>query len=192
MTLDKNPDNYHAQVEQLAFSPSNRVRGIEFSPDKVLQARIFAYPDTHRHRIGTNFYLVPVNQPLAPTLYPTIRDGPMNTSTNEGNMPNYYPCSFMPGVYANTRNNETRTHLQATDVDRFVSDEEDNYTQVRDLFLSYSNDERNRLYTNIVSELQYAYDFIQERALGHFEKIHSDYADGVRQALQTAKRMNSK
>lgn len=109
------------------------------------------------------------------------------TSANEGNIPNYYPNSFDnvhddPGNY-----NEIRSHIPTTDVDRFVSEDEDNYTQVRDLYLGFSVDERERLHNNVVSELQYTYDFIQQRALGHFEKIHSDYANGVRRALQTAK-----
>ena len=187
MILDKNPSNYHSEVEQLAFSPSNRVRGIEYSPDKVLQSRIFAYADTQRYRIGANFALIPVNQSLSPTLTPTIRDGAMNTSTNGGSMPNYYPCSFMPGVYSDVaRYNELRTRIETTDVDRFVSDDEDNYTQVRDLYLRYSLEERRRLYQNLATELMNTYDFIQQRALQHFEKIHPEYADGVRRALDTA------
>lgn len=185
--LNRNPDNYFAQVEQLAFSPANRVPGLEFSPDKVLQARLFAYSDTARHRIGPNFHLVPVNQPLVPVLAPTFRDGAMMTGDNQGPMPNYYPCSFNPAVHDNPQQfNELRTHIESTDVDRFVTDYEDNYTQVRDLYLSYTPAERNALHNNIVSELQYTAKFIQERALEQFGKIHADYAAGVKQALQAA------
>lgn len=187
LVLNRNPDNYFAQVEQLAFSPANRVPGLEFSPDKVLQARLFAYSDTARHRIGPNFHLVPVNQPLVPVLAPTFRDGAMMTGDNQGPMPNYYPCSFNPAVHDNPQQfNELRTHIESTDVDRFVSDYEDNYTQVRDLYLSYTPAERNALHNNIVSELQYTTKFIQERALEQFGKIHADYAAGVKQALQAA------
>ena len=66
MVLDRNPDNYFAQIEQAAFEPSNLVRGIGPSPDKMLLGRLFSYPDTHRHRIGANYLQLPVNQPKCP------------------------------------------------------------------------------------------------------------------------------
>lgn len=209
MTLDRNPENYFAQVEQLAFSPGNRVRGIEYSPDKVLQARIFAYADTQRHRlvtnrngsfhsdyslcfrIGVNYNTIPVNQPIAPRFTPTQRDGFMNTTDNYGSTPNYYPCSFMNARDNPARYNELRVHLNATDVDRFESSHEDNYTQIRDLYLSYAMDERNRLHSNIAGDLQYVYEFLQQRALDELEKIHTEYAAGVRRALENLKRMNA-
>ena len=62
-TLNKNPVDYFAQIEQSAFSPGNFVPGIDSSPDKMLQGRLFSYPDTHRHRVGANFHLIPVNCP---------------------------------------------------------------------------------------------------------------------------------
>jgi len=63
MVLNKNPENYFAEVEQAAFAPTNIVQGIEFSNDKMLQGRIFSYPDTHRHRLGPNFDQIPINCP---------------------------------------------------------------------------------------------------------------------------------
>lgn len=186
--LNQNPQNYFAEVEQLAFSPANRVPGLEFSPDKCLQARLFAYSDTARHRIGPNFHLCPVNRPIVPVLAPTYRDGPMMTGDNEGAMPNYYPCSFNPQVHDNPQlYNEVRTHIQSTDVDRFMTDYEDNFTQPRELYLSYSLEERERLYQNIVADLVYVLPFIQERALEMFEKCHTEYAAGVRRVLLAAK-----
>lgn len=65
MVLNRNPQNYFAEVEQAAFSPSHMVPGIEPSPDKMLQARLFSYPDTHRHRLGVNYQNIPVNCPFA-------------------------------------------------------------------------------------------------------------------------------
>jgi catalase len=77
MVLDRNPENYFAQVEQAAFEPSNMVPGIAASPDKMLQGRLFSYPDTHRHRIGPNYLQLPVNQPLVP-VHTYSKDGAMN------------------------------------------------------------------------------------------------------------------
>ena len=66
MTLNRNPENFFAQIEQAAFEPSAVVPGIGFSPDKMLLGRVFAYSDTHRYRIGPNYLQLPVNQPKVP------------------------------------------------------------------------------------------------------------------------------
>lgn len=94
MTLDKNPKNYFAQVEQAAYSPSHLVPGIEASPDRMLQGRLFAYDDTHRHRLGANFLQIPINCPYRTSVRNYQRDGPMNTTDNQNGAPNYYPNSF--------------------------------------------------------------------------------------------------
>jgi catalase len=91
MVLDRNPDNYFAQVEQAAFEPSNMVPGIAPSPDKMLQGRLFSYPDTHRYRIGPNYLQLPVNQPLVP-VHSYNQDGPMNF--RPGGDPVYAPNSY--------------------------------------------------------------------------------------------------
>jgi len=66
MVLNRNPGNYFAEIEQASFEPDNMVRGIGPSPDKMVLGRLFSYPDTHRHRIGTNYLELPVNRPLSP------------------------------------------------------------------------------------------------------------------------------
>jgi catalase len=91
MVLDRNPDNYFAQVEQAAFEPSNMVPGIAPSPDKMLQGRLFSYPDTHRYRIGPNYLQLPVNQPIVP-VHSYSHDGPMNF--RPGGDPVYAPNSY--------------------------------------------------------------------------------------------------
>ena len=78
--LDRNPENYFAQIEQAAFEPANLVPGIGVSPDKMLLGRLFAYPDTHRYRIGANYLQLPVNRPKAP-VHTYNRDGAMRTTT---------------------------------------------------------------------------------------------------------------
>lgn len=63
LTLNRNPENYFAETEQAAFSPSHIVPGIDITPDRMLQGRLFSYPDTHRHRLGPNYAQIPINQP---------------------------------------------------------------------------------------------------------------------------------
>lgn len=84
LTLDRNPRNYFAEVEQIAFSPSHLVPGIEVSPDKMLQARLFAYNDAQRYRLGANFLQIPVNCPYRTKVKNYHRDGPMNVTDNQG------------------------------------------------------------------------------------------------------------
>ena len=82
MTLNRNPENYHADVEQSAFSPSHFVPGIEASNDKMLQGRLFSYPDTHRHRLGVNYKQMPINCPYRTKVVNGQRDGPAVTNGN--------------------------------------------------------------------------------------------------------------
>ncbi len=94
MVLNRNPQNYFAEVEQAAFSPANFVPGIAASPDKMLQGRLFAYNDAHRYRLGANYLLLPVNQPKGVKAKNYQRDGAMRFDGNEADAPNYYPNSI--------------------------------------------------------------------------------------------------
>lgn len=94
LTLDRNPNNYFAEVEQIAFAPSHLVPGIEASQDKMLQGRLFSYADTHRHRLGPNYLQLPVNCPYRVSVKNYQRDGPATYNDNQGGAPNYYPNSF--------------------------------------------------------------------------------------------------
>ena len=94
LTLDRNPDNYFAAVEQAAFDPGNFVPGIGPSPDKMLQGRLFAYGDAHRYRLGVNHTRLPVNEPRAATARTYGRDGLMAGGANGGRAKNYEPNSF--------------------------------------------------------------------------------------------------
>src|SRR5664279_2225751 len=93
LELNRNPQNYFAEVEQAAFAPANILDGIGFSPDKMLQARIMAYTDAHRYRLGVNFETLPVNRPQSP-VNNYQRDGFMRNDGNYGGQPNYEPNSF--------------------------------------------------------------------------------------------------
>lgn len=92
-TLTRNPDNFFAQIEQAAFNPSNFAPGIGPSPDRMLQGRLFSYHDTHLHRLGANYHLIPVNAPLSGA-HTYQADGPMRVDDNNRNAPNYWPNSF--------------------------------------------------------------------------------------------------
>ncbi|KAJ6222454.1 hypothetical protein RDWZM_000999 [Blomia tropicalis] len=192
LTLDRNPNNVFAQIEQLAFCPANLVPGIEFSPDKILQGRTFAYRDTHRYRIGTNFDLIPVNKPIVPPVHPTIRDGSMNTSTNEGAKPNYYPNSFEPNIQPHpVEYNEPIQLVNTPIIDRFVSDDDDSYSQARLRYLSYTIDERKRLHSNIANELLFVYNLIADRAIEQFRLVFEEYGDGIQLELETLRLLNN-
>jgi catalase len=91
LTLNRNPENYFAETEQSAFSPSHLVPGIEPSNDKMLQGRLFSYPDTHRHRLGKNYEQIPINCPYRARVASYIRDGAATVNGNYGGAPNYEP-----------------------------------------------------------------------------------------------------
>ncbi|WP_278237177.1 catalase [Isoptericola sp. AK164] len=93
-TLNRNPRNFFAEIEQAAFSPGNQVPGTDISPDKMLMARVFSYNDAHRHRIGANFNQLPVNQPHASEVHTYMHQGPMQYHFNGPEHPVYTPNSF--------------------------------------------------------------------------------------------------
>jgi catalase len=92
-TLNRNPENFFAQIEQAAFSPANTVPGIDISPDKMLMARVFSYPDAQRYRVGANFNQLPVNAPKAP-VHNYSQDGAARHGFNPASTPVYAPNSF--------------------------------------------------------------------------------------------------
>jgi len=91
IVLNKNTENAFMETEQVAFSPGNFVPGMGPTADRILQGRLFSYPDTHRHRLGANFDHIPVNCPFKAQIWNGIRDGYMNTTSNQGSNPNYEP-----------------------------------------------------------------------------------------------------
>jgi len=112
MTLNRNPANWFAEVEQAAFTPSNMVRGIEPSPDAMLQARMFAYPDAARYRLGVNYQFLPANAAKSQVHVPTERDGAMNFKGNYGGQPNYVGSGLTSVRFASER---TETKVEVVD-----------------------------------------------------------------------------
>ncbi|CAJ0928036.1 unnamed protein product [Ranitomeya imitator] len=175
-TLNRNPVNFFAEVEQLAFSPSNLVPGIEPSPDKVLHGRMFAYGDAQRYRLGVNFAQIPVNAPMRSRAANVQRDGLMAMGENQGNAPNYYPNSY--GGPQDRREYQQSSSSVQGDVARY-DDSEDNVSQVRKFYLDLSQEERQRLCENIAESLSGAQLFIQKRAVKNFSDVHPEYGRRV-------------
>ncbi len=182
MELNRNADNYFTQIEQAAFSPSNIVPGIGFSPDKMLQARVFSYADAHRHRLGTHYEALPVNAPHGPVNH-YHKDGQMRFFPNNPNADAYYEPNSFDGPVEQPDVAEPPLKIDG-DADRYNHREgNDDYSQPRALFNLFNADQKARLFANIADAMQGVPEFIVERQLGHFEQVHPDYAAGVRAAL---------
>ncbi|KDQ52902.1 hypothetical protein JAAARDRAFT_138017 [Jaapia argillacea MUCL 33604] len=181
--LNENPSNYFAEVEQAAFSPSHMVPGVEPSADPVLQSRFFSYPDTHRHRLGTNYQQLPVNAPIVP-IANFQRDGPM-AFNNQASRPNYQssisPLKYRAKTY-NTSNHElwignSYTYLsEITELD---------FEQPRALYQKVMNDtDRAHLVHNIAVHLVGAKSAeVKARQLSVFAAVDQSFSDAVAKAI---------
>ncbi|GAB5035736.1 catalase [Nannochloropsis oceanica] len=174
MVLNRNPANYFAEVEQLAFAPSHMVPGIEPSPDKMLQGRLFSYSDTHRHRLGANYQQIPINRPFNARVRNYQRDGPMCVDGNQTGAPNYFPNSFSGP--AEDASQALHRDVGVGDVARYNTADDDNFTQAG-VFYREVLDEggRDRLTSNMAGHLVAAQDFIQKRAIANFAAADRDY-----------------
>ena len=184
LEMNRNPENYFAEVEQAAFSPANVVPGISFSPCKMLQARIFAYADAHRYRLGVNHDRLPINAPRATEVVNTYqRDGYMRFDDNAGSAVNYEPNSF-GGPVADPAYNEPPLKISG-DADRYEQKRgvDDDYIQPGNLYRLMPADEQQRLIENIVGSLRKVPKEIQERMVQHFYKADKAYGEGVARGL---------
>jgi catalase len=190
LVLDRNPENYFAEVEQAAFDPKNIVPGMGYSPDKMLQARLISYPDAHRYRLGVNYDSLPVNKPQCP-FHTYNRDGAMRFDGNSGASVNYEPNSF-GGPTQDPAYRERPRPVSGT-VDRHSHRlDADYYTQPGDLFRLMKPDARERLIGNIAASLKNAPRRIQELQVQHFFQADPAYGAGVANALGlSAEKSNS-
>lgn len=186
MVLNRTPKNYFNEVEQIAFSPAHMVPGIEASPDKMLQGRLFSYSDTHRHRLGTNYLQLPVNCPYNARTAHYHRDGPQCVDDSQGGGPNYYPNSFM-GPVDHTKNVECPFKISG-DVTRYNTADDDNFTQANTFYNKVLKpEERIRLIENCAGHLKDAQDFIQQRAVANFAQVDADFGKKLKAALDAYK-----
>jgi len=184
MELNRNPENFFAEIEQAAFSPANVVPGIGFSPDKMLQGRLFSYGDAQRYRLGVNYNQIPANAPKCP-FHSYHRDGKTRVDGNMGAATSYEPNSRGEWVeQPDFREPPLAIHGDA-DHWNFREDDDDYYSQPRALFLMLSDDARQRLFANTARAFFGARSEVQERHIGNCTKAHAEYGAGVRRALET-------
>lgn len=181
MTLNRNPENYFAEVEQAALSPANFVPGIEASPDKMLQGRLFGYSDAQRYRLGANHQQIPVNCPVS-QVYNNQRGGSMNVNGNGGSGVNYEPNSFGGAV------EDPSAKISAFEVtgvaDSVAYDSDDHYTQAGDLYRLMDAGEKDRLINAFVGHLKpVEKDEIKLRQIEHFYKADAEWGERIAEGL---------
>lgn len=192
IVLNRNPENYFAEVEQAAFNPAHFVPGIGPSPDKMLQGRLFSYGDTHRYRLGTNHMQLPVNRPHAVEARNYGRDGAMRSDGNHGREKNYEPNShggpqqageplWAPIEVAGLTGNHAPEHHR----------DDNDFVQAGDLYRLMSEAEKHRLVENIAASLpQVSREDIIERSVAHFRRADPEF--GLRLVEAVTKRRMSR
>jgi len=179
--LNRNPDNFFAETEQVAFTPANVVPGISFSPDKMLQGRLFSYGDAQRYRLGVNHHQIPVNAPKCP-FHSYHRDGQMRVDGNKGGTISYEP------------NTKGEWHEQPDFSEPPLSIEgaadhwnhrvdEDYYSQPGNLFRMLNADEKQRLFDNTARAMGDSEQHVKDLHVANCTKADPAYGAGVAEAL---------
>ena len=182
LELNRNPENYHAEVEQVAFSPAHVVPGLGYSPDKMLQGRLFAYHDAQLYRVGTNHQQLPVNRPRCP-FHHRQRDGAMAVD-NGGAAPNYTPVEGAGLPSAGFGHGDPGWALEGVAGRHDPREGSDDHTQAGNLFRLLSPGEQRNLFDNIAGSLSRVDADIQQRQLALFDRADPAYGTGVRRALK--------
>ncbi len=181
LELNRNPANYHAEVEQVAFNPANVVPGLGYSPDKMLQGRLFAYHDAQLYRVGTNHQQLPVNAPRCP-FHHQQRDGQMAID-NGGSARNYAAVESSGTKPQGFGHGDAGWAIEGMAARYDGRGVEDDYTQAGNLFRLLPQQEKQNLFDNIAGPLSQVSAEIQQRQLAHFDKADPAYGAGVRAAL---------
>lgn len=183
--LNRNPENYHADVEQAAFTPANLVPGIGISPDRMLQGRLFSYGDAARYRVGVNHHQIPVNYPRGARLVNTYhRDGAMRVDGNQGGVPGIEPNSY--GRWQEQKEYADPPQAIGSTADRFdYREDDDNYfEQPGDLFRLMSAQQQQVLFENTARAIDGASQATIERHIENCTKADPAYGAGVRKAIE--------
>lgn len=185
LVLNKNPENYFAEVEQAAFSPANIVPGIGFSPDKMLQARLFSYHDANLYRVGTNYQALPVNAARGTNTRNYQRDGTMRFDANGGASVNYEPNSFQGPVETSALKEAAYAEAIRGVAGRYEKDYKgnDDYIQPGNLFRLMTPEKRALLIHNIVEHMKPVQHSIQVRQLRLFYLADPEFGQGVARGL---------
>jgi catalase len=182
MTLNRNVDNYFAETEQSAFSPANIVPGIGFSPDKMLQGRLFSYGDTQRYRLGVNFNHIPVNAPKCP-FHSYHRDGAMRTDGNLGGTPSYWPNSKDQWMDHNEALMEPPLPIEGAAAHWDHRVDEDHFEQPGNLFRLMTPAQQQVLFENTARAMGDARVEVKQRHIDNCAKADPAYGAGVAAAL---------
>jgi catalase len=182
MELNRNPENYFADVEQAAFNPANVVPGIGFSPDKMLQGRLFSYGDAQRYRLGVNHHQIPVNAPRCP-YHSFHRDGSMRVDGNYGSTLGYEPNSFGEWQQQPEFAEPPLPLSGAADHWDFRKDDDDYFTQPGLLFRLLGPEKQALLFANTARDIANASREIKIRHIGHCLKADPAYGEGVAKAI---------
>ncbi len=182
LELNRNPENYFADVEQAAFNPANIVPGIGFSPDKMLQGRLFSYGDAQRYRLGVNHHLIPVNKPRCP-FHSFHRDGAMRVDGNHGSTLGYEPNSY--GEWQEQKDySETPLSIEGTAAHwNHREDNDDYFSQAANLFKLMSTEQQKTLFENTARAMGDAPRDIKIRHIGNCLKADLAYGEGVAKAM---------
>lgn len=184
LELNRNPENYFAEIEQAAFSPSNIVPGISFSPDKMLQARIFSYADAHRYRLGTHYEHLPVNAARCP-VHHYHKDGAMRFFPQlTGSTDAYYEPNSFGGAKQDPAVAEPPLRISG-DGERYDHRlGNDDFSQPRALFELFDAGQRQRLFNNLAEAMYGIPQEIADRQIALFTQVHPEYGAGVKAALE--------
>ncbi len=182
LELNRNPDNYFAEVEQAAFNPANVVPGIGFSPDKMLQGRLFSYGDAQRYRLGVNHHLIPVNQARCP-VHCYHRDGAMRVDGNFGSTLGYEPNSYGEWQEQAAAREPALALSGAADHWDFRKDDDDYYSQPGNLFRLMSAAQQQALFENTARAMGDAPEEIKRRHIAHCTQADPAYGAGVSKAM---------
>jgi catalase len=182
MELNRNPENYFADVEQAAFNPASIVPGIGFSPDKMLQGRLFSYGDAQRYRLGVNHHLIPVNAARCP-VHSYHRDGSMRVDGNHGATLGYEPNSYGEWKEQPEFKEPPLAIEGSAQHWNFREDDDDYYTQTRALFNIMNAEQKKSLFENTARAMGDAPREIKMRHIGNCSKADPAYGKGVAEAL---------
>jgi catalase len=182
MVLNKNPDNFFAEVEQAAFCPASIVPGIEFSADKLLQGRTFSYADTQRHRLGPNYLQIPVNRPIV-EISNSQRDGAMQMGKYSGPV-NYEPASIAGGAPVESPSGTQSTFKVEGYATREKISKTNDFQQARQKYLSLSKTDQEHLIDNLVADLTPIQKQIQQRVIANLAKADEELGKAVAKGLR--------
>ncbi|MFC4323894.1 catalase KatX [Litchfieldia salsa] len=187
LILNKNPENYFAEVEQVAFGTGVLVDGLDFSDDKLLQGRTFSYSDTQRYRVGTNYLKLPINAPKK-HVATNQRGGQMEFEVDKGEKQNphvNYEPSIIGGLKEAKQSGKDHTPYVEGEVKREKIDRENNFGQAGETYRRFSDWERNELILNLVNTLKPCRKEIQDQMVEYFTKCDEDYGRRVKEGLSS-------